>query len=405
MSIKSQHIILLGLVLTFCIGFTMMVNVSESPKVTLQTTQKVFEAGDEIPLDFEYKGNIQTQLLLKSSYGSTVLSSATGKYTIPKYVAKKKGRLQYVLFHNSKRIFEGYLVITSKSTSAIDLESYIGPPSIVAGGTDYTMHVVIPADIYDNPLADDTPMVFKHQFLGIEKENVHYTKDMIGWKNTFSYDKKGKVLLSSEIGDINSKEFTVDVFSALPEDFEIFGFREHQYADGNQVTKFTTEVIKDQYNNIISDGTMVSFVIKNTKGAILTSNGVTVNGIATAKVLHPDHKDSWEVKAFINGIAESNTLTFDFDPVLKDFEVDFSSDNRRITVGPLTSFMEQLIPNGALVKLEVYKEGKELETKMKTSSDGKVVYILEAGFFPSGSYDIVITSLGVEKTVKNVNLE
>ncbi|SHJ62782.1 Ig-like domain-containing protein [Aquimarina spongiae] len=405
MRIRIRHIILMGFSLLFSISFALLVQVEKPVQVTLKTTQKKYQAGDKIMLDFAYDSTLTFQLFLKNSYGSTLLTSSSGQFIIPEYLAKKRGTLDYFLIHNSKCVFKGDISIHANSDTLVELETYIGPPSIVAGDRDYTMHVVAPTDRYDNPLPDSTKVKFKHQFLGAEKEYEELTKDLIGWRNIFAYEKKGKLLVSSQIGETDSKEFSVEIYPALPEDFAIESFREHNYADGNQIITFSTGIVRDEFDNIVANGTMVNFVIKNQEGTLLKAQGTTVNGIALGKVLHPSYEDVWQVQAFVNGIAKSNTISVVFEAVLEDFEVDFDTSNREIVVGPLRSFMEQIIPDGALVKLEIYKDNKRIETKVKTSFEGEVRFILAEGFYPTGDYDFDISSLGVTKTFKNITLQ
>ena len=197
----------------------------------------------------------------------------------------------------------------------------------------------------------------------------------------------------------------MEIFPSLPENFEIKSSRKHAYADGNQITEFITSILKDEHGNIVSDGTLVEFVIKNANGFMLQTQGSTINGQAIGKILHPNHKDTWQIKAYVMGMAESNVLTIDYIQVLDDFDVKFENNNREITIGPLVSFMEQLIPDGALVKLDIFKDAKKIDTKIETSSDGMVKFWLEEGFYVSGDYDIQIKALGIQKEYKNITLK
>ncbi len=411
MTMYKKHIALLLLTSAICIlsiGFTTIINRSEKVSAVLLTNQTVFNAGDAIVLEFELEKPVTTKLFLHSSYGSTVITPNKQKdtqYSIPNFMTNKSGVIKYILSHKSAIVYEGELQINPNINTKVHLESYIGPPSIIAGGEDYTMQVVIPTDIYDNPLPEETPIQIGHQFLNTEKENILYTKDMMGWKNIFSYDQSGRILLFSVVGETVSKEFSVEVFPALPENFEITSDRRHKYADGNQITELVTSIIKDEYDNVVSDGTIVDFEIIDAKGAVLQTQGSTINGTAVAKILHPDHKDIWRIKAYVYGMAESNTIKLEYTPVLDDFEVVFDKGNREIKVGPLVSFMEQLIPNGALVKLDIFIDDKKIDTKVKTSLDGVVRFILEEGFYVSGEYDIKIKALGIKKEYNNITLQ
>ena len=305
------------------------------------------------------------------------------EYIIPKSITKKIG-IVTGNYYKQKVSISGEFNINPKSEIAT-IETYIGPPSIVAGGTDYTMLVVIPTDSLDNPIPTNTLVNAKHQFLASEETSAIFTKNLIAYKNIYSKKESGRILVSSEGLGINSKEFTVNVFAALPTDFNISAKRTHNYADGNQITSFSTSILKDKQNNVVTDGTFVTFLITNSKGDILKTTGTTISGIATSKMIHPDYADNWNVKAYIDGIAESDSITLIYKQVITDFEVVFSKNNREITVGPLQSFMKQMIPDGLQVKLHIYKDEELIKTISKTSFNGYVNYNLNTSVFKNES--------------------
>jgi len=150
---------------------------------------------------------------------------------------------------------------------------------------------------------------------------------------------------------------------------------------------------------------MVEFLIHTEENHLLKTYASTINGIAKAKMLHPDSPQTWNVKAYIPGVAESNTIELTYQPILEDFPVKFSAGNRKITVGPLVSFMEQLIPDGAQVKLLIYNEGELIETKQKTSSNGKVAFLLGKEFYPEKRYSFQVKALGVTKEFRERKYE
>lgn len=411
MRIKRKHIIIVLSVILICvvsIAFKRVLKKQQEISVTI-THKKIVEAGNPIVLDFKVNTEeIAAELFLHTSYGSTTIPPdmvGGTRFTIPGFIANKKGTVSYTLFYEKGNLYQGELQIESNSNTKVCLESYIGPPSIIAGGIDYAMQVVVPTDSYDNPLPDSTNVVIGHQFLNIEKKKELYSKDMIAWQNIFSYNPSGRILVFSKVNQTISKEFSIDVFPSLPENFQIQSKRKHSYADGNQITQFITSIIKDKHGNIISDGSLVKFVIKNTKGMLLHTQASTVNGQATAKMLHPDHEDIWQVKAYIHGMAESNSITVEYTKVLEDFDTQFKKGNRHITVGPLVSFMGQLIPDGAIVILEIFKENKKIDTKVETSSNGIARFFLQEGFYVSGKYEVAIKALGVEKQYKDIELQ
>ena len=143
------------------------------------------------------------------------------------------------------------------------IETYLGPPSIIAGGKDFTMLVTIPTDKFDNPLKEKTTVNIKTQFLENESISEEKTNNIIVYKNIFSPLKSGRMIISSESHQLNSTEFDAAIMPDNAVNYDIFYSQNHNYADGNQITSFYTSTIRDAHQNIISDGTYVYFIVQN----------------------------------------------------------------------------------------------------------------------------------------------
>lgn len=390
------------------IGFTIHSDMPIAVQAILETEQTTFEAGESIGLSFLLNKSVKTQLYCHTAYGVTILAPIIighkTIYNLPNYIAYKKGILDYTLLYDQKILYESRISILPSHNLKNEIESYVGPPSIIAGGRDYTMFVAVPTDVYDNPLVDRTAVVIKHQFLDKQKEEELVIDTGIAWKNIFSYPQSGRLLLAAEVAGITSSEFAVEVYPAHATDFEISYQRKHVYADGNQITIFTTSMIKDVYGNVVSDGTLVSFRIKNKKGVVLKTTATTINGVAKGKMLHPDQTEQWEVTGYVIGMGTSNTIQLTYKSVIEDYEVRIEDDNRIIKVGPIKSFMNQIIPDGAVVKLTIISESKPVETILKTTRKGKVVFTLTTGFYEKGVYTFILDVFGIKKKYKAIQL-
>ncbi|WP_299778964.1 hypothetical protein [uncultured Formosa sp.] len=397
MKLTYTYLFLLSLILTS--PFAVAQQNKTAKTIKLLSTKTNYEAGQVITLQFSINTQEAPLLYCANSYGSTLVTATlkknTREYLIPKNITKKTGLINWKLL-NKSHFLSGQIRINPKQEVAT-METYIGPPSIQAGGTDYTMLVVIPTDSLDNPLAEHTLVKAKHQFLASEETHDIFTKHLIAYKNINSKQESGRMLVSSESLGINSKEFTINVAAAIPTDFSISASRPHEYADGNQITTFSTSVIKDKQNNVVSDGTFVTFFITNQKQDILKTTGTTIDGIAQSKMIHPDFKDTWSVKAYIEGMSESNTILLSYKQVIEDFEVLFSNKNRTLTVGPLQSFMKQMIPDGLQVKLNIYNNGALINTLIKTSFNGYVSFNLKPAIYKNSNYDFSIETAGKTK--------
>lgn len=365
------------------------------------SVQKVYEAGNIITLQFSTSEKVLPHLYYSNSYGSTLLNPTYQKniltYTISNELSSKSGPVIWKLLYNDNFISGEFSIIPKASVNS--LETYIGPPSINAGGTDFTMLVVIPTDVYDNPVKDSTKVSVKHQFLLNEVNEPVFTNNLIAYKKIYSEKKTGRILMTSECLGLNSKEYDANVLANSPTNFKITYKRNHDYADGNQITVFSTSIVKDVYGNTVSDGTYVNFFITNKTGHILKASGTTIGGIATAKMIHPDYEEQWKIKAFINGMAESNSITLNYKRVILDFNTALSENNRVITVGPLQSFMKQLIPDGLEVTLSVYKNNSLIKRFNEQSSKGFVTFNLKAQFIKADTYEFRIEAAELEKVI------
>ena len=393
-------------ILTFCgLVFGQQQEATET-QISLLSKQQEFVAGNKIVLEFETK-TTNFSLYCTNSYGSILVNhTPTDKgiaFALPTFFTQKRGIVYWKVFQNETTALEGSFHIKSIEKSE-SLEMYLGPPSIEAGGKDFTMLVAIPTDSLDNPLPKNTPVLINTQFLAKEDKTEVTTNNLIAYHNIYAPLQSGRMLLSTQHQEKNSVELDVNIVPAIPKNFQIFFTRNHNYADGNQITTFYTSVLKDSYNNVVSDGTFVYFYITTRENAVLKTFGQTVNGVAKAKMIHPDKAANWSVKAFIDGISESNSIEINYQQAIKDFKVVFTNENAKIKVGPFQSFMNQMIPDGLKVTLTVSQKNNVVKVYYRETNKGFAHFILNKNFYPKGNYTVKIEAAGLVKTYKNIAL-
>lgn len=403
---KVKHIIIL-FAIVLSASFTSYKISGEKPaRAVAISNRDTFVAGDQVSLTFDIEADKAPVLFVNHSYGSTLLQGVSGtngfQYILPKGMAKKTGLVNWKLVLEGKILLKGKFNIVPNGASKTKLENYLGPRSVQAGNQNHAMLVVVPTDGFDNPLGDGAAVAFHEQFLDEQLANEEKTDHFFAWRRIRARPRSGKITASSACKEVKSKEMNIVVYPAFATDFKISYERDHEFADGNQLTRFSTSVIKDDFGNVISDGTRVDFYITDSKNSLLKTNASTIKGIATAKILHPDHPENWKVKAQVSRLAESNELQIAYTAVLSDFDVNFSVDGRSIKVGPLKSFMGQLIPDGVKVKLHIYGKDDLVETKTKTSFKGFATFYISPDFYKGKAYGFTIESLG---TTKNVGIK
>ncbi len=367
--------------------------------------KKTYIAGEDIVLKFKDL-NDPGPLYCSNSYGSIVIAPKKHQrsiiYPVPDMMTQRKGILKWHL-KNKGKIISGTIKIVAHQEPK-KMNTYLGPPSIIVGGNDLSMLITIPTDRFDNPMRDNTSLKMKLS----RQKNVRTDKvaiqDLIAFKRYYSPDEKGKVLLSATCKDTSSKEKTLLVRPSSPEDFKIKAERAHPFADGNQTTILSTTPIYDAYGNLVSDGTFVSFIIKDEKGNQFQTNGTTIDGVARANIVHPDEPQEWSVKAYIEGIASSPTLKLKYLQSIYDMNVAFDARARKVNIGPIKSFMEQLVPDGLEVKLIVKSNDNIIYSSKEMTRDGHCSFYLRPELIPPGYYDIIIKSAGLKRSFKNKHI-
>lgn len=374
------------------------------------TKKSSYVAGEPIELRFKIDKNQENlELFLTHSYSKTVLcpqiKGNMAIFKIPNLLSKKSGIVSWYLIHNSVEKLKGKFQIFPNDTTPTHIENYLGPRTILTGNNHFTMLVVVPTDSYDNPKRNNSKVEIKYQFLNSISSVSKLTKDFIAWENIYAPTKSGKMVVSSRCDSTSTKEIETEIYPSIPTDFKIDYSRNHEYADGNQITTIYTSIIKDKYDNIVSDGTFVNFHITTSENMVLKSYGTTINGIAKGQILHPDHAETYKVKGYVTGMAESNSVSINYKPIIKSFSIKFINNNRTIVVGPIKSFMKQLVPDGIKVVLNVYHGNKLVKTLQEDTSKGCATFTISSEFYKENSYQFEIIALGIVQKTEIIKYE
>ncbi len=400
--INRKRNILFIIFALFLFAFATRKEVTRLESFVLVTKLKEFTAGTPIKLEFQPKSNNEKpQLFIIHSYGKTLLEASIEKgnyvFSLPENYCEKTGRVSWFLILKNESIVSGSFQIHPNRNTKTVLENYLGPRKIMAGGKEFSMMVVVPTDGFDNPKESNTTVKLQYQFLQKVSSLDLRTNNFIAWYNIYSPDKAGKILVSTECENTVSKEIETEVYPNIATDFSINYSRNHEFADGNQLTRFSTSIIRDQFGNVVSDGTLVYFIIRTKENMLLKTFGATINGIASAQILHPDHQDSYQVNAYVMGIAESNSITINYKPVTASFDYTLTHNNRTLRVGPIKSFMNQLVPDGINVVVNVFQENKIVATLEKETSKGMAFFEISDDIVAAGNFQLEIKTLGISK--------
>ncbi|UZO82267.1 hypothetical protein NBT05_07265 [Aquimarina sp. ERC-38] len=408
MNLKKKYILLAGFffaVICTALSFVLITPTSIT-KIELLNDHLIYTAGDTIELSFKTNQPKEVQLLITTAYGNQIIkgeitSNNILKFILPDFISKQAGVVTFQLLDQEKLLYQNTLRIQYNPELQNVLESYLGPTRITTEVSDFSMLTVIPTDIFDNPITDSTEIRIKKQFEIQETENLMYTEHSLAWQKISTSQKSGKMLIAASTPNSASKEFSLNIYPTHAENFKVFATRKHPYADGNQTLTLYTSVIKDRFDNTVSDGQYVEFLIIDEQGTVTVASGTTINGVAKTFLVHPDEKSIWTCTAQIPSFAVSEALSLSFLPALSDFPVNFKNDT--IHVGPIRGYLNQLLPDGSAISLRISTNHKENIKMHKKSVNGKVKFIINPNAYKiANPVTVEIKTMGIQKKFERI---
>lgn len=298
------------------------------------------------------KNTPDCQLLLNSSWGTWWLNLSKNEFNIPDSLMMQSGLLDLSLFCNKNLIAETQIFI--KPLQAYEpLETFMGSKSITAdGGEHWAMITAIPTDKFINPVNDNTPVHFGFKRPNGTSEAYDIpTKNLISYKKIYSQQKIGKTIVTIKAANAAGKEKEVLEIPGYPTSFNIEYDELYLYADARQYFKLKTSIIKDKFENIVNNGTLVSINIKDTDGSHRQFTSYTIGGIARLMIQNPKKAGTMQISANIYGDVVSNQLSIQFEEAIKDFKVSYNKQTEELKIGPLVGAMNQYVPDGAEVEV------------------------------------------------------
>ena len=136
-------------------------------------------------------------------------------------------------------------------------------------------------------------------------------------------------------------------------DFKIELVSHHPYADNRQYSQITTTKIADIYRNTVHDGTFVEFIVEEGGNFVGVYKALTIDGIAKVYIKNPAAATIYTVSAHIENRASSNSIQISFRNIISRINYKHYHFQKAIKVGPLTSDLGQMIPDGTAVELTV----------------------------------------------------
>ncbi len=333
-------------------------------------------------------------LFLSHSLGATIIkpSSENSKnyhYVVPTVITQLSGLLNWKIL-GSKKGQSGKINIKPEKEVA-DIELYIGPTNLQAGRAKSAMSTALVFDQYDNLVPQHSTSFNITSTTGRITKVKHITNNGLVHQMHDAPIKTGNLSVALNTEEKTTSEFAYRINANNPTTFRISEARSHRYADGTSLCHITTGVLKDKYNNIVEDGTIVHFTIYNGK-MTWQAMGMTIDGKANCQFLHPDSPSNWEVIAQTDNIV-SNTLNITFEAAIHNLPSRINPENLLI-IGPIESYMNQLIPDGYPLKVEIKDQDSTIITKRIYTLDGIASLDLNPLRIEKSSENLILTVSG-----------
>jgi len=240
----------------------------------------------------------------------------------------------------------------------------VGPRTITADGRDSTLAVVMLADALGNPVAEGTRIRVRalHPDGRLEQRDVS-VRHLLAWARIYSGTRAGATTVAAQAGDAHGPTTLLLEAAGWPVPFTVAARSSGLRAGSDQDAVLQTGIIRDQFGNVVPDGTLVSFAVATPGGGVEAIPAATVDGVATALMPAPPVPGTVTVRASVYGV-ESGTIRVVVGPGLEAGTIpvramiDRTDAVVRVTAGPLLDALGAYLPDGTPVYARIDGAGK-----------------------------------------------
>jgi len=222
----------------------------------------------------------------------------------------------------------------------------------------------------------------------------------MAYHRIYAPDKNGYGTVSVAYQNLGHRDFRLDFYANDPDNYDISYHKQHDYADGQQLIDFKTSVITDDNDNLIGNGTIVSFYITDTQGKHSVITAQSIDGVASFSIPAPTYASTWTVTSEIPYYAKSNQIYLSFKSSIKEAPV-LVLDEHIVQIGPVKAFMNQFAKDGTYVYLKLYNQQDTLIFH-HTLDKGLAIFPLGQKNIPKGIYTGMISIADFEQTIPNL---
>ncbi len=266
-----------------------------------------------------------------------------------------------------KSLMESGVAFVSKSGRPDSAILMTGQKSILAGNDEFMSMGI--AELENGSLVRDGTIV---EFLHGDGALVEaITRGGIAYNLRNSPTEAGYIQVTGKIGNITTQSNTLRVVPAEPVMVAIEERVKAGLSINDQQFWLKSKPLKDQFGNVLNDGSYVQFAGQDSMGRPMFLNAIVVNGVAASKFIKREMTGQLKVAAryrdVIGGASNFNLGSLD---IREDFEVAGrqKGSTANLTIGPILHQNGVFVSDGMSVEL-ILPDKRQFSAK---SYQGKV---------------------------------
>ncbi len=344
----------------------------------------------------------EVKVLIRHSLGQTPIKPETGGnkivFRLPPFLDERAGSYPVLLFRGNLPIGDFNLRI-EPAASRERLEVYAGPKKIIVGGVESSMLVASSLDTYGNVRPDT--ITFHYSIHENSVQTLRPIHHLASFHSIYTGTISGNGDVSVTSGNLYHPGIGLFEAPGFPSELRLQYSRDHEYADPGSRVEINASPMTDRFGNIIVDGTLVEFIIRDKISENLSkAYGSTIEGIARVILPAPNHKTTWQINARILG-EFMGSLEIPFRQSIREFDIDFDTETSSLSAGPFVNHNDQYIADGILMDMTFIKEGRFFRRSGRIMSGHYQVNTESLGI-PPGEYRLEINQFGYSKVLEKI---
>ena len=360
----------------------------------------------EIPIQtHDLRARDEMQLLVMNKWGTKILLPISDGeklyFNTSDVLFEEAGEIELMLLAGAEVLDKHKFEVLPLAGVNL-IESYLGPKTIIVNSSEKSMLTNVINDKYGNPVKDGTPIEYSLRYPGSSDnlDKVVETEHLVSYVQFRSKELTGKIIVGAKSTDASIREQEVRVIAGPPSKVEIEVVEWFPYADSRQMVWLRTNIIRDEFQNVVADGTEIKFEVEDASLGNNEYKSFTIGGIANVYIENPSKETTWNVVAKTYDGVTSNLLNLNFESNIESIAFDYDRRNHKIKVGPIISGLGQHVNDGTEVSLTISKGDKKIRYEME-SQDGHCEIKLKGRRFAHGTYALAL-EVGGEKSTKNL---